>query len=107
MALEPMEPSAEEGPDPELVSMQRRFWVGTILTLPIFAIAMAGLLPSDRLMAVLHEKMAVLNWVQLVLATPVVLWCGWPFFERAWMSVVNRSPNMFTLIALGVDAAYI
>jgi len=106
MALEPMQPSADEGPDPELLSMQRRFWIGAVLTVPIFVIAMAGLLPSDALMAYLHENMAVLNWIQLVLATPVVLWCGWPFFERAWLSVLNRSPNMFTLIALGVGAAY-
>jgi Cu+-exporting ATPase len=107
MALEPMQPSAEEGPDPELASMQRRFWMGAVLTVPIFVIAMAGLLPSDAIMAYLHENMAVLNWVQLGLATPVVLWCGWPFFERAWQSVRNRSPNMFTLIALGVGAAYL
>jgi Cu+-exporting ATPase len=107
MALEPMQPSAEEGPDPELVSMQRRFWTGTALTLPIFIIAMAGLIPSEALMSVLHDYMNALNCVQLVLATPVVLWCGWPFFERAWLSIVNRSPNMFTLIALGVGAAYL
>jgi len=107
MALEPMQPSAEEGPDRELVAMQRRFWVGTILTVPIFLIAMAGLIPSDAVMKFLHGNMPALNWVQLVLATPVVLWCGWPFFERAWSSVVNRSPNMFTLIALGVGAAYL
>ena len=106
MALEPMQPSAEEGPDPELISMQRRFWVGTVLTVPIFLIAMAGLLPSDAVMRFLHGNMIALNWVQLVLATPVVLWCAWPFFERAWLSVVNRRPNMFTLIALGVGAAY-
>jgi Cu+-exporting ATPase len=107
MALEPMQPSAEERPDPELASMQRRFWIGAVLTVPIFVIAMAGLLPSDAIMAYLHENMAVLNWVQLGLATPVVLWCGWPFFERAWQSVRNLSPNMFTLIALGVGAAYL
>ncbi len=107
MALEPMQPTAEEGPDPELISMQRRFWVGTVLTLPIFLFAMAGIIPSTSLMGLLHEHMAALNWVQLLLATPVVLWCGWPFFERAWMSVVHRSPNMFTLIAIGVGAAYL
>ncbi len=107
MALEPMQPSAEVGPDPELVSMQSRFWIGAALTVPVFLIAMAGLIPSSALMAFLHDRMAALNWVQLVLATPVVLWCGWPFFERAWLSVVNRSPNMFTLIALGVGAAYL
>ena len=107
MALEPMEPSAEELPDPELAQMTSRFWIGTAMTLPIFLIAMAGLLPWPALMHWLHANMAWLNWVQLVLATPVVLWCGWPFFERAWMSLVHRSPNMFTLIAMGVGAAYL
>ncbi|WP_425619134.1 heavy metal translocating P-type ATPase [Anatilimnocola sp. NA78] len=107
MALEPMQPTAEEGPDPELISMQRRFWVGAVLTLPIFVIAMAGIIPSAALMRLLHEHMLMLNWIQLALATPVVLWCGWPFFERAWMSLVHRSPNMFTLIAIGVGAAYL
>lgn len=107
MALEPMQPNAEEGPDPELTSMQRRFGVGVVLSLPIFLIAMAGIIPSAALMRLLHEHMVTLNWVQLVLATPVVFWCGWPFFERAWMSIVHRSPNMFTLIAIGVGAAYL
>jgi len=107
MALEPMQPTLEEGPDPELVSMQRRFWIGTALTVPIFLIAMAGLFPWPALTRFLHDNMALLNWVQLALATPVVLWCGWPFFERAWHSVIHRSPNMFTLIALGVGAAYV
>jgi Cu+-exporting ATPase len=107
MALEPTQPSLEDGPDPELVMMQRRFWIGTALTVPIFLIAMAGLFPLPALTRFLHDNMALLNWVQLALATPVVLWCGWPFFERAWHSVVHRSPNMFTLIALGVGAAYV
>ncbi len=107
MALEPTQPTAEEGPDPELVSMQRRFWGGAVVTLPIFVIAMAGIIPSAALMRLLHEHMATLNWIQLALATPVVLWCGRPFFERAWLSLVHRSPNMFTLIAIGVGAAYL
>ncbi|QDU26666.1 Copper-transporting P-type ATPase [Anatilimnocola aggregata] len=107
MALEPMQPTVDDGPDPELISMQRRFWIGTVLTLPISLIAMAGLIPSASLMKLLHENMGVLNWTQLVLATPVVLWCAWPFFERAWLSVINRSPNMFTLISIGVGAAYL
>jgi Cu+-exporting ATPase len=107
MALEPMQPTAEAGPDAELISMQQRFWIGAALTAPVFLIAMAGLIPSGALMAFLHDRMGLLNWAQLVLASPVVLWCGWPFFERAWMSVVHRSPNMFTLIALGVGAAYL
>src|SRR5688572_26526171 len=107
MALEPLQPSAEERPDPELADMTRRFWIGTVLTLPIFLIAMAGLLPWPALMHWLHANMGALNWLQLVLATPVVLWCGWPFFQRAWASLVHRSPNMFTLIALGVGASYL
>ncbi len=107
MALEPMLPSADEGPDPELIAMQRRFWVATVLTIPIFLIAMAGLLRSESVMTFLHGNMMALNWVQLVLSTPVVLWCGWPFFKRAWLSIVNLSPNMFTLIAIGVGAAYL
>lgn len=106
MALEPMQPSAEEGPDPELISMQLRLVIGAALTLPVFLIAMGGLLPVPALVTFLHEHMAALNWLQLILATPMVLWCGWPFWERAWLSIVNRNPNMFTLIALGVGAAY-
>ena len=107
MALEPMQPSADEGPDPELIAMQRRFWLAALLTAPVFAIAMGGLIPSQALMHFLHANMGVLNWVQLGLAAPVVLFCGWPFFQRAWSSILNRSPNMFTLIALGVGAAFV
>jgi len=107
MALEPMQPTLEEGPDPELVSMQRRFWIGLVLTLPIFGIAMSTMVPWAALQQALHVRMAWLNWVQLGLSIPVVFWCGWPFFERAWISVRHRSPNMFTLIALGVGAAFV
>jgi Cu+-exporting ATPase len=105
MALEPATVRAEEGPNPELVDMSRRFWVGLVLALPVFVVAMLDMLPGHPL----HKfvSMTALNWAQLVLTTPVVLWCGWPFFERAWASVVHRSPNMFTLIALGVGAAYL
>jgi Cu+-exporting ATPase len=106
MALEPMQPTADQGPDPELLDMQWRLVVGAVLTTPIFIIAMSGLLPWPGIMEFLHAHMGWLNWVQLALATPVVLWCGWPFFERAWNSLLHRSPNMFTLIALGVGAAY-
>jgi len=106
MALEPLAPRLEEGPDPELVAMRRRLWVGGLLTLPIFVLAMAGLVPWPELQHWLHAHQGQLNWVQLVLATPVVLGCGWPFFQRAWASIRQRSPNMFTLIALGVGAAY-
>jgi Cu+-exporting ATPase len=104
MPLEPRAVTPEEGPNPELVNMSRRFWAGAILTLPIFLLAMADMLPGRPLHVF---NMQVINWIQLVLATPVVLWCGWPFFERAWASILNRSPNMFTLIALGVGAAYL
>jgi Cu+-exporting ATPase len=103
MALEPRTVTVEEGPNPELADMSRRFWVGVVLTLPVFLIAMADMLPGQPL----HPYMIALNWVQLVLTTPVVLWCGWPFFERAWASVLHLSPNMFSLIALGVGAAYL
>jgi Cu+-exporting ATPase len=104
MPLEPRTVAVEEGPNPELIDMSRRFWVGLALSLPVFFLAMSDLLPGD----ILHSlDMRVVNWVQLVLVTPVVLWCAWPFFQRAWDSVVRRSPNMFTLIALGVGAAYL
>jgi Cu+-exporting ATPase len=103
MALEPRAVTVEEAPNPEAADMRRRFWVGLVLGLPVFLIAMSDMLPGRPL----QHFMGVLNWVQLVLATPVVLWCGWPFFQRAWVSVINRSPNMFTLIALGVGAAYV
>jgi Cu+-exporting ATPase len=102
MALEPRTTTLEEGPNPELVDMSRRFRVGLALSLPIFVAAM-GMMVAPH---VFHPYLGVLNWVQLVLATPVVFYSGWPFFERAWASVVHRSPNMFTLIALGVGAAY-
>ncbi len=104
MALEPRTVAAEEGPSPELVDMTRRFWIAAVLALPVFLVAMSDLLPGQPLHFL---DMRLLNWVQFVLATPVVLWCGWPFFERAWASVVHRSPNMFTLIALGTGAAYL
>ena len=103
MALEPMEPTLEEGPNPELVDMSRRFWIGVVLAAPVFVLAMADMIPGG----LGHLDMGTRNWIQLALATPVVLGCGWPFFVRAWSSVVHRSPNMFTLIALGVGAAYV
>lgn len=104
MALEPRTTSLTEAPNPELTDMTRRFWVGVVLGLPVFIIAMTGMIPGNPLH---HLGMRTLNWIQLVLATPVVLWCGAPFFERAWHSILNRSPNMFTLIASGVGAAYL
>lgn len=101
MALEPRAGVVESGPNPELVDMTRRLWVGAVLTLPIFIIAMGSMIPGLE-----HTLALVPSWVQLVLATPVVFWCGWPFFDRAWVSIRHVSPNMFTLIALGVGAAY-
>jgi Cu+-exporting ATPase len=107
MALEPRTLTLEEGPNPELVDMSRRFWVGLVLTVPLLLLAMAPMLPGwAALTRVVAEHARPLQWVQLALATPVVLWCGWPFFQRAWVSVVGRSSNMFTLIALGVGVAY-
>ena len=105
MALEPRVTSAKEEENPELTSMTRRFWVSVALTIPILLAAMgANLLgaPLERLIS-----LRALTWVELVLATPVVLWGGWPFFVRGWQSIVNRSLNMFTLIGLGVAVAYL
>jgi Cu+-exporting ATPase len=104
MALEPRKITIEVGPNPEYLDMRRRFWVGVALGLPVFLIAMTDMLPGKPLHFI---DMGVLNWVQLILTTPVVLWCGWPFFERGWASIVHRSPNMFTLIALGVGSAFL
>ena len=101
MALEPLEPTEEEGPNPELIDMSRRFWVSTAFTVPlvllVVAIELFGFEPLPMRTSV---------WVQLVLATPVVLWGGWPFFERFWASLKTRNLNMFTLIGLGVGVAY-
>jgi Cu+-exporting ATPase len=104
MALEPRTVSAEEEDDPELTSMTQRFWVGVILTLPILFSAMGSHLPG-----IAPEQWAPYStwvWVELALATPVVVWGGWPFFVRGWQSLLNRSLNMFTLISLGVGVAY-
>jgi Cu+-exporting ATPase len=100
MALEPLDVTAEQGPNVELIDMQRRFWIGLALALPVFLLEMGGHLVGPLL------SPAVSSWVQLVLATPVVLWAGAPFFERAWQSILTRNLNMFTLIALGTGAAW-
>lgn len=103
MTLEPPTAFVEEE-NGELVDMTRRFWTGLALTVPVLIIAMSDLFPGR-----LFERLAsvqTIGWVELVLATPVVLWCGWPFLVRGWQSVVNRSLNMFTLIGLGVVVAY-
>jgi Cu+-exporting ATPase len=104
MALEPEAPAAEdEAPSAELIDMTRRFWISLVLTAPVFALA-TGEMMAPRLVQWLPP--AARGWVQLALATPVVLWGGWPFFVRGWQSIVNRSLNMFTLIALGTAAAF-
>ncbi|WP_235961454.1 copper-transporting P-type ATPase [Falsiroseomonas selenitidurans] len=104
MALEPETPSAEGGPNPELVDFTRRFWIGLVLTVPVFLLEMGGHLTG---MTHLIGGPGIGNWIQLVLATPVVLWAGWPFFVRGWQSLANRSLNMFTLIALGTGVAWV
>ncbi|MBP9110597.1 MAG: heavy metal translocating P-type ATPase, partial [Pyrinomonadaceae bacterium] len=103
MALEPKVMTLDDGPDPEYVDMKRRFWISAVLTLPVFALAMGEMLPNY------HEYVApkIALWIQFALATPVILWGGFPFFQRAWTSVKNVSPNMFTLIAIGTGAAYL
>ena len=105
MALEPLTITAEEPENAELRDMTRRFWVGVVLTIPTLAIAMGDLVPGRPLEQMLSPAAA--TWAQFVLATPVILWGGWPFFVRGWQSVTNRSLNMFTLIALGVGVAYV
>src|SRR3954464_11964155 len=105
MALEPRNVVTTEEDNPELRDMTRRFWVSAALTIPLLAIAMADMLPGMPMQRVLSA--AWLPWIELVLATPVVLWGGWPFFQRGWASIVNRSTNMFTLIAMGTGVAYL
>ncbi|PSM31975.1 heavy metal translocating P-type ATPase [Haliangium sp. UPWRP_2] len=105
MALEPEEPSAEAEANPELADMTRRFWLSVALSAPLLLLAMSDLLPGMPLQHALGSRL--LGWVQLALATPVVLWGGWPFFVRGAQSVANRHLNMFTLIALGTGAAYL
>ena len=104
MALEPRVADLSDAPNPELVDMTRRFWIGVILGAPVFVITMADMLTGGSLAHRLGP--AWVNWIGLVFSTPVVLWCGWPFFHRMWYSFVNASPNMFTLIGIGVGAAY-
>ena len=103
MALEPEMPTADAGPNPELVDFTRRFWIGLVLTVPVVLLEMGGHLTG---MMHLVGGPPVANWLQLALATPVVLWAGWPFFERGWASLRTRSLNMFTLIALGTGVAW-
>ncbi|MGA2203756.1 MAG: heavy metal translocating P-type ATPase [Terriglobales bacterium] len=116
MALEPRTVTAEED-NPELRNMTRRFWISLALTAPLLAIAMGSMLWPHFFMggivvergdhAVITPWSSILPWLELLLATPVVLWGGWPFFQRGWASLVNRSTNMFTLIAMGTGVAYL
>ena len=102
MALEPLEPSLEEGPNPELIDMTRRFWISAVLSIPLVILTLGA-----EVFGLEFMPMRTSIWLQLALATPVVLWGGWPFFVRGWASLVNRSLNMFTLIGLGVGVAFV
>ncbi|MDP2279911.1 MAG: HAD-IC family P-type ATPase, partial [Nitrospirota bacterium] len=104
MALEPKTVSVEEA-NPELIDMTRRFWAGVVLTIPLVLIAMRDYIPGLSLESLISHE--VMKWMELLLATPVVLWAGWPFFVRGWQSLITRNLNMFTLIGLGVGVAYI
>jgi P-type Cu+ transporter len=100
MALEPRTVTLEQEENPELIDMRRRLWISAALTAPILLMTMG------EMMSLLPAAGSVAIWTQLALATPVVLWGGWPFFDRAWASLIHRSPNMFTLIAMGTGTAY-
>jgi Cu+-exporting ATPase len=102
MALEPVVATTEAGPNPELVDMTRRFWIGTALAIPVVLLSMGGELTG--LTRAVGQQAS--NWTQFVLATPVVLWAGWPLLVRGWRSVATRNLNMFTLISLGVGTAW-
>ena len=102
MALEPLQPSLDDRPNPELIAMTRRFWVCAALSIPLLILTMGVELTGWHPL-----PMAILIWVQFAIATPVVLWGAWPFFERGWASLRTRNLNMFTLISLGVGAAYL
>jgi P-type Cu+ transporter len=105
MALEPRTVSLDEEENHELIDMRRRFWASAALSILVFAIGMSEFIPGAPLARL--ASMTVWSWIQFALASPVVLWGGWPFFVRGWQSIVKRSPNMFTLIGLGVSVAYI
>ena len=103
MALEPLEPAADAGPSHELIDMTRRFWIALVFSLPVVALEMGG-----HLMDFSHlVGMQAANWIQLALATPAVIWAGWPLLARGWASVMSRNLNMFTLIAIGTGVAWI
>jgi len=106
MALEPMGISAEDsGPNAELVDFKRRFWIGAVFTIPLLILSMGPFVGLGFLREIIGEKLTL--WTELLLGTPVILWAGWPFFERGVQSVVNKNLNMFTLIGMGVGAAYL
>jgi P-type Cu+ transporter len=105
MALEPRVVALEEEENPELKDMKRRFWVSAALTLPVLLLAMSEMIPGQPVQHAVSPRL--LTFIQFALATPVVLWGGKPFFQRGWASIVNRSPNMFTLIAIGTGAAWL
>jgi Cu+-exporting ATPase len=109
MALEPKEITLDDSPDPEFIDMKRRFWISLPLTIPVFVLAMSEMFVDFNTLVPSwpHGRASTVSlWIQFILATPVVLYCGSPFFERAWSSIKNMSPNMFTLIAIGTGAAY-
>src|SRR5262249_2900005 len=103
MALEPEIAAADAGPNPELVDMTRRFWVGLALSIPVVVLEMGGHLTNLHMLV----GQPLSNWIQFLFATPVVLWAGWPFFARGWQSIVTRNLNMFTLIAMGTGVAFL
>ncbi|MFN0195072.1 MAG: heavy metal translocating P-type ATPase [Aestuariivirga sp.] len=103
MALEPVLASADQGPNPELIDMTRRFRIGLVLTVPVLALEMGGHLTGLHMLLGRQTS----NWIQLALATPVVLWAGWPFFVRGWQSLQTRNLNMFTLIAMGTGVSWV
>src|ERR1700722_12298409 len=105
MTLEPLVVTAEEIPNSELRDMSRRFWAGLVLTIPVVILEMGSHVPALGLQHLVSPGTS--SWIQFVLSTPVVLWAGWPFFRRGWASVLDRSLNMFSLIALGTGTAYV
>jgi P-type Cu+ transporter len=105
MTLEPVVVTAEAAPNEELVDMSRRFWIGLVLSLPVLVLEMGGHIPALGVHHLVPMQTSI--WIQFALSTPVVLWAGWPFFQRGWASLVSRHLNMFTLIALGTGAAYL
>ena len=103
MALEPVEPVSGGGPNPELADMTRRFWIGLALAVPVVVLEMGEHFTNLHMIV----GQAASNWIQFILATPVVLWAGWPFFVRGWQSLVSRNLNMFTLVAMGTGVAWL